>query len=146
MWGYQFLLVAPHNTRSCVTRRKKHQIRTTYWPTGPSCLNPLAISIRLWNLLLWVKWGGCKSYTSLCDSGKNNRIQTKDLHSIPFKNALCNPQQFFFSLFLYHIMKLTWERARAASEPVQCTSTTVEDRAAQVCTREGFICCGLVWL
>lgn len=89
------MLVVPNNINSYTARRKKHQMSKTCWPTGPSCLNPLAISIRLQNLLLWVKWRGCKSYTSLWDSGKKNRIQRKDLHSMAFTDALCNPQQIF---------------------------------------------------
>lgn len=96
----QFLLVVPNNINSYTARRKKHQMSKTCWPTGPSCLNPLAISIRLQNLLLWVKWRGCKSYTSLWDSGKKNRIQRKDLHIWLSQMPYAILSKFFVCLFV----------------------------------------------
>lgn len=138
----QFLLVVPNNINSYTARRKKHQMSKTCWPTGPSCLNPLAISIRLQNLLLWVKWRGCKSYTSLWDSGKKNQDTEKGFAQYGFHRCLMQSSANFLFVCLYHSMQLIWEETWAASEPVQSTSATVEVRAAEVC----FICCDFVRL
>lgn len=108
----------------------------TFWPTGPSSLKPLAISIRLRSLLLWVKWGGCKTILPCVilvkTTGDRERVYRVWLSQMPsaiLSNFLAVPKH-----------------AAEASEPVQCTSATVEARAAQVCTEECFTCCGFLRL